>query len=84
MNHFFCVVVDGVGVVEPAVVGVPLLAVHNGVGGVVGLGQLVSVLHFDQGKCAAHFLTFVLHLAGAEGPTFHAIPGENTDVLSRH
>lgn len=47
MDLLFCVVVDSVGVVEPAVVGVPLLAVHHRVEVTIGLGQLVPVFHFN-------------------------------------
>lgn len=46
MDLFHCVV-DSIGVVEPAIIGVPLLAVHHRVGGVMGLGQLVSVFYFN-------------------------------------
>lgn len=67
------VVVDGVGVVEPAVVGVPLLAVHDRVGGVGGLRQFV--LHHDQVEVAALLLARVLLLAGAERPAQDAVPG---------
>ena len=68
------VVVDGVGVVEPAVVGVALLAVHDGVGGLVGLRQLVPGLDFDQVEVAAVLLTRVLLLARPERPALHALP----------
>ncbi len=75
------VVVDGVGVVEPAVVGVPLLAVHHRVRGVVGLGQLVPVLHFDQVEVAAVFLTCILLLTGAKRPTLDTLSGGNRILL---
>lgn len=77
MDLLLCVVVDGVGVVEPAVVGVPLLAVHQRVGGVIGLGQLVPVLHFDQVKVAAVFLAFVLLLTSAKRPALDTLSGGN-------
>lgn len=70
------VVVDGVGVVEPAVVGVPLLAVHDRVGGVVGLRQFV--LHHYQVEVAALLLTRVLLLASAERPAQDAVPGRTS------
>lgn len=75
-------VVDGVGVVEPAVVGVPLLAVHDRVGGVVGLRQFLPVLHHDQVEVAALLLTRVLLLARAERPALDTLPGgEGRGVL---
>lgn len=73
MDLLHCVVVDGVGVVEPAVVGVPLLAVHHGICSVVGLWQLVPVLHFDQSEVTAVFLARVLLLAGAERPALDTL-----------
>lgn len=73
MDLLLCVVVDGIGVVEPAVVGVPLLAVHHGVRSVIGLRQLVSVLYFDQSEVAAVFLTRVFLLAGAERSTLDTL-----------
>jgi len=72
------VVVDGVGVVEPAVVGVPLLAVHHRIGGVVGLGQLVPFLHFDEVEVAAVSLACFLLLTGAERPALDALSGRRT------
>lgn len=66
MDLLLRVVVHSVGVVEPAVVGIPLLAVHDGIRGVVGLRQLVPVLDFDQVEVAAVSLTRVLLLSGAE------------------
>lgn len=76
------VVVDGVRVVEPAVVGVPLFAVHDRVSGVVGLRQFIPVLHLDQVEVAALFLTRVLLLAGAERPALDTLPGrEGRGVL---
>lgn len=77
MDLFLCVVVDSVGVVEPAVVGVPLLAVHHWVSGVVGLGQLVPVLHFNQVEVAAVSLTRVLLLTSAKRPALDALSGGN-------
>lgn len=74
MDLLLCVVVDSIGVVEPAVIGVPLLAVHHGVGGIVGLRQLVPVLHFDQIEVAAVFLTRVFLLTGAERSTLDTLP----------
>lgn len=73
MDFLHCVVVDGVGVVEPAVVGVPLFAVHHGVRSIVGLRQLVPVLHFDQSEVTAVFLASVLLLAGAERPALDTL-----------
>lgn len=76
------VVVDGVGVVEPAVVSVPLLTVHDRVGGVVGLRQFLPVLHYDQVEVAAHIRTHVLLLARAERPALDTLPGgEGKGVL---
>lgn len=74
MDLLLCTIVDGVGVVEPAVVGVPLLAVHDGVRSVVGLRQLVPVLHFDQIEVAAVFHARVFLLAGAERPALDTLP----------
>lgn len=82
MDLLLRVVVDGVGVVEPAVVGVPLLAVHHGVRGVVGLRQLVSVLDFDQIEVAAVFLARVFLLAGAERSTLDALSAGQEHVSS--
>lgn len=79
MDLLLRVVVHGEGVVEPAVVGVPLLAVHHRVGGIVGLWQLFSVLHFDEGEVAALFLTRVLLLSGSESPTLDALFVFETD-----
>lgn len=73
MDLLHCVVIDGVGVVEPAVVGVPLLAVHHGVRSVIGLWQLVPVLHFYQSEITAVFLASVLLLAGAECPALDTL-----------
>ncbi len=78
MDLLLCVVVDSVGVVKPAVIGVPLLAVHHGVRGIVGLGQLVPVLHFNQVEVAAVFLTCVLLLTGAKRPALDALSGAGT------
>lgn len=80
MHLLLCVVVDSVGVVEPAVVGIPLLAVHHGIRGVVGLRQLVSVLDFDQVEVAAVSLARVLLLTGAKGTTLDTLPGGNCKV----
>lgn len=77
MDLRLSVVVDSVGVVEPAVVGVPLLAVHHRVAGVVGLGQLIPVLHFDQVKVVAFLFAHVLLLTRAECPTLDALPAGN-------
>lgn len=74
MDLLLCAIVDGVGVVEPAVVGVPLLAVHHRVRSVVGLRQLVPVLHFDQIEVAAVFHARVFLLAGAERPALDTLP----------
>lgn len=82
MDLLLCVVVDSIGVVEPAVVGVPLLAVHDGVGGVVGLGQLLSVLHLDQIEVAAVFLTRVLLLARAKCSTLDTLSGGQEHISS--
>lgn len=73
MDLLHCVVVDGVGVVEPTVIGVPLLAVHHGVRSIVGLRQLVPVLHFDQSEVTAVFLARVLLLAGAKCPALDTL-----------
>lgn len=78
MDLLLRVVVDSVGVVEPAVVGVPLLAVHHRVRGVVGLGQLVPVLHFNQVEVAAVSLTCVLLLTSAKRPALDALSGVGT------
>lgn len=82
MDLLLCVVVDSIGVVEPAVVGVPLLAVHDGVGSVVGLRQLISVLHFDQIEVAAVFLTRVLLLARAKRSTLDTLSGGQEHISS--
>ena len=82
MHLLLSVVVDGVGVVEPAVVGVSLLAVHHGVGGVVGLGQLVPVLHLDQVEVAAVSLTCFLLLTRAKRPALDALPGRYRAFVS--
>lgn len=82
MDLLLRVVVDSIGVVEPAVIGVPLLAVHHGVRGVVGLRQLVSVLDFDQIEVAALFLTRVFLLTGAERPTLDTLSERRGDVSS--
>lgn len=74
MDLLLCAVVDGVGVVEPAVVGVPLLAVHHRVRSVVGLRQLVPVLHFDQIEVAAVFHAGFFLLAGAERSALDTLP----------
>lgn len=66
MHLLLCVIVDGVGVVEPAVVGVALLTVHQGEGLAGWLGQLVSVLHLDQVEVAAVSLTGVFLLSSAK------------------
>lgn len=76
--HLLGVVPDGVGVVEPAVVGVPLLAVAQGVALVGGLRQLVAVLHLHQLEVAAVALACVLLLAGLERPALHAVPAKTS------
>lgn len=81
MDLLLCVVVDGIGVVEPAVVGVPLLAGYHGVRGVIGLWQLVSVLYFDQSEIAAVFLTRVFLLTGAERSTLDTL-SEGQELIS--
>lgn len=75
MDLLLCVVIDSVGVVEPAVVGIPLFAVHHRVRGVIGLGQLVAVLHFNQVEVAAFSLTSVFLLTGAKCPALDAFSG---------
>lgn len=77
MDFFLSVVVDGVCVVEPAVIGVSLLAVHEGEG-LDGLRELVSVLHFNEFKVTTVSLTSVLLLSCAERPALHTLPGTET------
>lgn len=74
MHYLLGGVADGVGVVEPAVVRVAFLAVHEGEG-LHGLGQLVTVLHLLQCEVAAVPLARALLLARPKGPALHAIPG---------
>lgn len=81
MDLGLSVVDDGVGEVEPAVIGVPLLAVHHGVGGVVGLGQLVPVLHFDQLKVVALFFALFPLVAGVERPAQDTVSGRRKGLL---
>lgn len=73
MDLLLCVVVDSIGVVEPAVISVPLLAVHHRVRSIVGLWQLVSVLYFDQIKVAAVFLTRLFLFTGAKRSTLDTL-----------
>lgn len=73
MDHLFRVIVDGVRIVEPAVISVPLLAVHDRVGGVVGLRQLVSGLHFSQLEVTAFFLTRLFFFTRAKRSTLNAL-----------
>lgn len=80
MDLLLCVVVDSVGVVEPAVVGIPLFAVHHRVRGIIGLGQLVTVLYFDQVEVAAVSLTRVFLLTGAKCPALDAFSGGVTSI----
>lgn len=78
------VVSDGVGIVEPAVVGVPLFAVSQWETLVCGLGQVVTVLHFDQLEVAALPLTCVLLLSGLESSALHTVSvGEERAVWTR-
>lgn len=77
MDLLLRVVVDSVGVVEPAVVGVPLLTVHHRVSGVIRLGQLVPVLHFNQVEVAAVSLTCVLLLTAAKRPALDTLSAGN-------
>lgn len=77
MDLFLRVVVDSIRVVEPAVVGIPLLAVHHWVSGVVGLGQFLPVLHFNQVEVAAVSLTCVLLLTSSKRPALDALSEVN-------
>lgn len=63
-------VLDGEGVVDPAVVLIPDLAVGQREALVGGLGQLVPIRHLDQIEVAAVGAGF---LAG-ERPAEHAVP----------
>lgn len=73
MDLLLSVVVNGVGVVEPAVIGVSLLAVHKREG-LDGLRELVSVLHLDEVKVTTVSLAGVFLLSCAERPTLHTLP----------
>lgn len=73
MDLLLSVVVDGVCVVEPAVIGVSFLAVHEREG-LDGLRKLVSVLHLDEVKVTTVSLTSVFLLSRAEPPTLHTLP----------
>lgn len=73
MDLLLGVVVDGVSVVEPAVVGVSLLAVHEREG-LHRLREFISVLHLDEVKVATVSLTRVFLLSCAERPALHALP----------
>lgn len=77
MHLLLGVVVDSVSVVEPAVVGVPLLAVHDGVRGVVGLGKFVPDLDFDQVEVATVLLTSVLLLTSAKRTALDTLSARN-------
>ena len=70
------VVPDGVGVVEPAAVGVALLAVAQREALVGGPGKLVAVLHLDQVEVAAVSLACGLLLTGLKRPALHTVPVE--------
>ena len=73
MDDLGAVVLDGVGVVEPAVIGVPLLAVGD-----EGLGprlrQVIAALHHLQLEIHALQLARLLLLACFEGTALHTLP----------
>lgn len=72
-------VVDSVGIVEPAVIGIPLLAVHHGVRVVIGLRQLVPVLHCNQVKVAALLFACFHLLTGAKCPALDTQSGKDKE-----
>lgn len=76
MDLLLCLVVDSVGVVEPAVVGIPLLTVHQGES-LSWLRQLAPVLHLDQVEVATVSLTRVLLLPRPKGPALNTFPVED-------
>ena len=81
MDLLFCVV-DCIGVVEPAVIGVLLLAVHHRVAGIIGLRQLVPVLHFNYFEKAALFFTFVFLFPSSKGQALNTFSEENSFLVS--
>lgn len=83
MDFLLCVVVDSIGVVKPAVIGIPLLAVHHRVRSIIGLWQFIPVLHFDQVEVAAVFLTRVLFFPSAKCPTLDAVPGGGAFTITK-
>lgn len=70
------VIPDGVGVVEPAVVGVSLFAVGQWETLVCGLGQLFAILHLDQLEGAAVPLACILLLTSLKCSALHTISVE--------
>lgn len=64
---------DGVGVIEPAVVGILLLAVGQGEALVCGLGQIFTVRHLYQVEVAAVLLAFLFLLAFPKCSALHTV-----------
>lgn len=69
----FGVVSDGVGVVEPAVVGVSLLAVHERKG-LNRLRQFIRMFHLNQSEVAAVSLASLLLFSCTKGSALHTRP----------
>lgn len=67
------VVSDRVGVVEPAVVSVSLLAVHEWEG-LYRLRQVIRMFHLNQSEVTAVSLTSVLLLSCTKGSALHTRP----------
>lgn len=82
-HHLVGVVLDGEGEVEPAVAGVPLLAVGQREDLVSGLRQLVPILHLGHIEVAAILLARVLLVAGLERQTLNAVPEDRRAPTDR-
>ncbi len=76
------VIPDGIGVVEPAVVGVSLFAVSQWEALVCGLRKLLTILHRDQLEVIAILLTSILLLTSLECSALHTV-SEKSDGKMR-